>query len=306
MTIEDSVVRNIVKKVIKSQDYRAEILNLINVEFLNFTIEFLKRVVDAKFNSTDITMQWYREAFLNPNSREKDDIAIFSGINMKTIGNSYGTTKKNVVIDASNENFDALQRYVEILVENEQDVELTLTIKFKKVSVDLNISESLIVINALAVKRAAIRGGYWSTAGKRAEKYIMLTLCKMYKVSDENYNSERFVRDKNKEVDREIDFYLVKGNKKFNCEVKLMGKGNPESADAIFSRGSALFVGDKLSEQNKRQADELGVCWVCLNDKEGYKRFEVALKKFEIKYVAYCGDLDKDLDIILNDIFNKS
>ena len=303
MTIEDSVVRNIVKKVIKSQDYRAEILNLINVEFLNFTIDFFKKVVDAKFNSKDITMQWYRQAFMNPNTKEKDDIAIFSGINMKTIENSYGTTKKNVVIDASNDNFDALQKYVEFLVENEKDVELTLTIKFKNVSVDLNISESLIVINALAVKRAAIRGGYWSTAGKRAEKYIMLTLLKMYDVPKSNYDDSHFVKDKKKAVDREIDFYLLKNDIKYNCEVKLMGKGNPESADAIFSRRSNLFVADRLSQQNKKQAEFLGTFWVCLNDKEGYKRFGLAMKKFGIDYKDYSGNLEEDLDKILDDVF---
>jgi len=64
---------------------------------------------------------------------------------------------------------------------------LILTIKFKGVSVDLNINESLIVINSLAVKRAALRGGLWSTAGKRVEKPLMQTLCKLYDVPNENY-----------------------------------------------------------------------------------------------------------------------
>ena len=45
-----------------------------------------------------------------------------------------------------------------------------LAYKLNDVSIDLNINETLIVINALAVKRAALRGGLWSTAGKRVEK----------------------------------------------------------------------------------------------------------------------------------------
>ena len=36
-----------------------------------------------------------------------------------------------------------------------------------------------------------------------------------------------------------------------------MGKGNPESADAIIARNTNVFVADTLSTQNKNQCDEL-------------------------------------------------
>ena len=49
---------------------------------------------------------------------------------------------------------------------------------------------------------------------------------------------------------REVDFYLINDDKFYRCEVKLMGKGNPESADAIFARESSIFVADKLSDLN--------------------------------------------------------
>ncbi|KAA6324494.1 hypothetical protein EZS27_026186 [termite gut metagenome] len=45
MTLTDQVVKNIIKRVIKSQDYRIEIVNLINVEFLQFTIDFFKKML---------------------------------------------------------------------------------------------------------------------------------------------------------------------------------------------------------------------------------------------------------------------
>ena len=32
-----------------------------------------------------------------------------------------------------------------------------------------------------------------------------------------------------------------------------MGKGNPESADAVIARGSKVFIADKPSNTNKRQ-----------------------------------------------------
>lgn len=83
----------------------------------------------------------------------------------------------------------------------------------------------------------------------------MLTLCKLYQVADENYAVT--LKGTKKEIDetsfeREIDFYFKEGKNEYKCEVKLMGKGNPESADAAIARGSRVFVADKLSDTNKK------------------------------------------------------
>ena len=215
----------------------------------------------------------------------------------------YRSATKQIVIEASNEHFESLYNSIQALVENEHEIDLILTIKFQTVSVDLNVSESLIVINTLAVKRAALRGGLWSTAGKQAEKVIMLTLCRLYQVAPKYYNAEHFVKNRNLDVDREIDFYLKNDQKEFKCEVKLMGQGNPESADAIIARNSSLFVADTLSQQNKNQCDQLGVCWVACRDTEGYKRFKSALQRFGIPFTDYIGNLDEDLPRILEELF---
>lgn len=302
MTLTDQVIRNIVARVIKSRDYRIEIVNLINAEFLQFAVDFFKQVVSAKLNSEDITIEWYKRVFMNE-KLPSDDIAINSGLNKKTISNMYRSATKQIVIEASNEHFDSLYHSIQSLVENEHDIDLTLTIKFKGVSVDLNVSESLIVINTLAVKRAALRGGLWSTAGKRAEKYLMLTLCKLYKVEEEYYNAEHFVRNRELDVDREIDFYLKNNGKEYKCEVKLMGQGNPESADAIIARQSDVFVANTLSQQNKNQCEQLGICWIACRDENGFKRFKLALDKFNIPYTNYSGNLDQDLPQVLNEVF---
>lgn len=302
MTLTDQVIRNIVARVIKSRDYRIEIVNLINAEFLQFAVDFFKQVVSAKLNSEDITIEWYKRVFMNE-KLPSDDIAINFGLNKKTISNMYRSATKQIVIEASNEHFDSLYHSIQSLVENEHDIDLTLTIKFKGVSVDLNVSESLIVINTLAVKRAALRGGLWSTAGKRAEKYLMLTLCKLYKVEEEYYNAEHFVRNRELDVDREIDFYLKNNGKEYKCEVKLMGQGNPESADAIIARQSDVFVADTLSQQNKNQCEQLGICWIACRDENGFKRFKLALDKFNIPYTNYSGNLDQDLPQVLNEVF---
>ena len=304
MTINDYITKNIVEHVIKSEDYRIEIVNLLNGEFLQFTIDFFKKVAEAKLNSEDITIEWYKDVFINDPKLPTIDVAVNSGLNMKTISNMYGSGARKIVLDASEEHFETLYDTVHSLVSEEHEIDLTLTIKFRGVSVDLNVQESLIVINTLAVKRASLRGGLWSTAGKKAEKVLMLTLCKLYKVPDANYNSEHFVKDNTLDFDREIDFYLKNNGKDFKCEVKLMGKGNPESADAIIARQSDVFVADTLSTQNKNQCDSLGVKWVACRDIKGYLKFGKILTELGIPHEEYNGDLDIDLPIIFNEIFS--
>ena len=301
MTLTDQIVKNIITRLIKSQDYRIEIVNLINAEFLQFAVDFFKKIVLAKLENQDVTIDWYKKAFMDDNL-PSDEIAINSGLNKKTISNMYGTATKTIVIEAANEHFESLYNSIQSLVEMEKEIDLTLTIKMKGVSVDLNVSESLIVINTLAVKRAALRGGLWSTAGKSAEKYLMLTLCKLYQVPENNYNASHFVKDRGKKVDREVDFYLLNNGNEYLCEVKLMGKGNPESADAIIARDTNVFVADTLSQQNKNQCDQLGVNWVALRNKDDYKRFGLALTKLDILHIEYNGELDVDLPRILDEL----
>ncbi|MDR1141748.1 MAG: CfrBI family restriction endonuclease [Planctomycetaceae bacterium] len=301
MTLNNQIVKNIVTRVIKSQDYRIEIANLINADFLQFAVEFFKKIVNAKLNSENITIDWYKNTFINE-CLPSNDIAINSGLNKKTISNMYGTATKTIVLEAANEHFESLYNCIQKLVETEKEIDLILTIKMKSISVDLNVSESLIVINTLAVKRSALRGGLWSTAGKSVEKYLMLTLCKLYRLPEENYNAAHFVKNKGKKVDREIDFYLLNNGKEYLCEVKLMGKGNPENADSIIARDSNIFIADTLSQQNKNQCDQLGIHWVALRDKDGYKRFGLVLEKLGIPHKDYQDNLDNDLPIILDSI----
>jgi len=171
MTLTQQVTKNIVKKLIKGEDYRIEIVTLINAEFLQFAIDFFKRVASAKLSNKDITVDWYKKEMLSTDLTS-DEIAIHSGLNRKTITNMFNSGRREVVINASYEHYDTLYQAIDDLTKVE-DLNLTLHIKFNKVSVELDINESLIVINTLAVKRAALRGGLWSTAGKQTEGPLM-------------------------------------------------------------------------------------------------------------------------------------
>ena len=303
MTITNYIAKNIIKNLLKGKDYRIEVVNLINAEFLQFSIRFFKKVIDSKLKNKDLTIDWYKKDFLNPHL-SSEEIAIHSGLNKKTIHNMFNSSKKEIVIDAAGRHYDEFYKSIKNLIDKEQDLELMLTIKFKSVSVDLNISESLIVINTLAVKRASLRGGLWSAAGKRVEKPLMQVLCCLYGVPKNNYIIKK--KKTNRKLDtfeREVDFYLVNANQEYKCEVKLMGKGNPESADAVFARQSKIFIADKLSNTNKRQLDSNGIKWLELRRPEGFKKFGNILTHLNIPHKPIPKNIDKKIEDIFNRIF---
>ena len=305
MTLTEQVTKNIIARLIKGQDYRIEVVALINAQFLQFAMDFFEKIVQAKLRNKDV-IDWYKKEFLNP-ALSSEEIAINSGLNKKTITNMFNSATKEVVIDASNEHYEILYNSISQLIENQSEIDLTLTIKFRGVSVELNINESLIVINTLAVKRAALRGGLWSTAGKKVEKPLMQTLCMLFNVPKENYaihlKGVKAKQEDELDFEREIDFYLISNGQNHKCEVKLMGKGNPESADAVIARDSKVFIADKLSDLNKTQLDSLKVNWIELRSENGYQRFEKALQNLGIPCKKFSGDIDKKLTEIFALIF---
>uniref|UniRef100_UPI004047A16E CfrBI family restriction endonuclease n=1 Tax=Aliarcobacter sp. TaxID=2321116 RepID=UPI004047A16E len=236
MTLLPEVAKRIIIKLLNAEDYRTEIFAIINNEFFNYSLNLLKELKEKK--AISLNENWYRENFLD-SSLNKDEIAINAGLNMKSISNAYNTTKKEVVIEASNNNYEIINELINELTVIE-DINITLQINDSESdeNISLNTFEAMLAINNMAVKRAAISGGAWSTAGKRVEKPLMQTLCLLYGVNQSNYSIT--YRGTEAQFDgnfeREIDFYLINDNNHFKCEVKLMGNGNPESADAVIAR----------------------------------------------------------------------
>lgn len=72
MTITEQVAKNIIKKLLRGEDYRIEVVTLINAEFLQFAVDFFKKIVDAKLKSKNITVDWYKKKFLNPELPARD------------------------------------------------------------------------------------------------------------------------------------------------------------------------------------------------------------------------------------------
>jgi len=299
MRLTDVVIQNVIMKLLHGQDYRTEILALINAQFLQYVIEFFGKVVQAKFRNEGIDGDWYKREFLLDPALTSDEIIINAGLNKKTIDNQYGSSSRRVVLEVTPAYYDDLYRAISTLADASDDLDVTLTLRFRGVSIDLNLTESLIVINTLAVKRAQLRGGAWSTAGKRVEKYLMLTLCDLFSVPAADYDLRGLTAQK-----REVDFFVIGGDgRRYACEVKLMGKGNPESADAVIARDSHIFIADMLSALNKTQLDARGVQWVELRAPEGYRKWYAVLSALGVPARAFTGDLAAALPAVFARLF---
>lgn len=287
MTFENEIIKKTVDKLMEGQDYREEIIRSINAVFLDFTIDFFKKIVSAKVDSKDITLDWYKKYFITSNNFSPDEAAIYAGINKKTITNIYGTANKNVVLNVANENFEYLSALIcELEKDADSGLALSIKISYQNVSVDLSLSESLLVINALATKKIQIRGGAWSSIGKKVEKPLIDKLCDAVGIPPENIDNSHFKKDKNKAFDREVDYKLISRTKKvYRIEVKLMGKGNPESADATIARDTDIFVADTLSDQNCNQLKSRGVKYLILKGRtDSIQKFKQILTELDIPF----------------------
>lgn len=287
MTFEKKIILKTIDRLIEGKDYREEIIQSINAIFLDFTINFFKEIVKAKINSESITIDWYKKYFINDNNFDSNEVAIFAGLNKKTITNVYGHVTKNIVINAANENFEYLAKLISELEKDEVNgININITLSYHDVNVNLSLVESLIVINAIATKKIQIRGGAWSSIGKEVEKPLIDKLCELAGVDKKNIDNSHFHKDKKKLFDREVDYKLIsKSGRVYRIEVKLMGHGNPESADATIARDSDIFIADTLSDQNKSQLESLGIKYLVLkNNLNSLNDFKKILNELDIPY----------------------
>ena len=278
VTLRRDMVAGIIRRALSGSDHRDIIVDMLDAAFVSDVISFFEQVVYAKIRDKAITRDWYRNHFLDERL-DKQEFAMNGGLNMKTIGNKHGSTRKQIVIDETQEHYDKFLDLVESLSDDSINIDLSIT--FRDVTVHLDLNESLVVINALAVRRAALRGGFWSAAGKQVEGPLMETLCRVFEVAPKYFTR---ALDEDDSL-REVDYYLLPPDgSNARCEVKLMGKGNPESADAIHARDTDVFVASTLSDTNKRQLDDAGVLWTQLQEPRGFMRFQNTLRILEIPY----------------------
>ncbi len=301
MALSGNALQNILRMILKGEHYRKAVIHQISDDFLKFSVQFFKDIVYAKLDGIGIDEDWYKQYFLEGQFPAKDS-AIYAGLNNKSVFNIYGTSTREVIMKVAPAYYEEMMQRVNELIKSDYgDLDLQLTISYQGVSVNLTLQETMIVVNTLGAKHSEIRGGAWSGLGKRLEIPLMLTLAKLYQVPRANYSGKGLTGES-----REVDFhFLSKSGDQYFCEVKLMGKGNPESADSTIARRSNIFIAQTLSETNRSQLTNRGHHWVELGAADGYKRTFTVFTYLDIPCLEFAGDLDPALDEIIPQVFQE-
>lgn len=295
--LESSLVADVVRLALSGKDHRDVMVRFIDRQFLRQSIDFFGEVVNAKLKQREISTDWYRD-YLIESAKDPAEIAWGSGINLKTVSNKHGSQRRELVLSEAANHLSDFRQLVDSLMEESMNIELRLT--FNDVSVTLDLNESLVVINALAVRRMGMRGGAWSAMGKRVEEPLMEALCRFFRVPDTH-----FTRRTDASAGREVDFFLLREEgEPVKCEVKLMGRGNPESADATAARNTNVFVASTLSNSVKRKLDEDNVMWTELQSPNGLLRFRQTLGAYAIPFVNVDpSDVPAEIERAINETF---
>lgn len=273
---EIELIKRCIFQILLGEDHRELYDQQISREFLIDAIDIFKKVVSSKPRSLTSDLNWYKEAFIE-NEYDKMSQAAHGGTSLKAITNRRHTQRKDVVLQESLRSFELLQSVVNTV--KKSDISLNISISYNDLTKNLDLSESLVLIHALAMRRNQIRGGNWSSLGKQIEKPLLDSMCRIFKIPSEN-----FAGGHRREI-REVDFALfdIHGNQK-KCEVKLMGKGNPEGADSLYARDTDVFIASTLSNTNITQLDESAIEWVELNTRFGFLRFGDVLQRLNIPH----------------------
>lgn len=296
--LDHESIREVVRLALLGADHRDVITALIDRRFLQRAVEFLRTVAEARAQGKTEGSDWYKDRVVRA-AGDKAEVAWAAGTNLKTVSNRRGSQRHDVVVEESLLHLDRFREQVRRVLGSSRQPLIHLTTNGERV--ELDAAESWDVINALAVTRAGLRGGAWSSMGKQVEAPLMETLCRVFRVPETHF-SRWSDRD---DLDREVDFFLMRQDgQAAKCEVKMMGKGNPEGADAVAARGINTFVASSLSESVRRGLDNLNVAWTELQTANGILRFQRTLGGYGIPYAAIdAGMIETEVERALDETF---
>ncbi|HGJ65621.1 TPA: CfrBI family restriction endonuclease, partial [bacterium] len=162
----EKLLSQIIISILEGKDYRPYVLATINKRFIDNAHALLEKVYNAK--KTNKNIDWWITNLIEE-SKTKNEILWFGGLNNKTVTNMMGTGKKEVCIELSKQNVKSLEILIKEFLNNNLP-KILVTIILNNEKVELNEIESLVLVNALAAMKLSIQGGAWSEVGKKTEK----------------------------------------------------------------------------------------------------------------------------------------
>lgn len=244
VTLRKERVEELIRLALNGRDCRDVVIGIIDEAFADDAVRFFQEMAIVKFGTETITFDWYRERFLD---KEIDNVELTESL--------------------------------ESLLDEDVGIDLSLT--WRGVAVHMDLNETLVAINALAIRRAGIRGGACSAVSGQVEAPLMETLCSVFEVDPRFYAYSSRADD----LVREVDFYLLPPDGgRTRCEVKLTAAGNPDGGDGPIARGGRVFVAIALSEQNQTVCDNDDTMWTQLRTANEFLRFQDTLSELGIPH----------------------
>jgi len=283
--------KHIIKLILEGKSHRPYMVSEKSAIYLEFFAKFIEEI-----KNTDplINNKTFENIYINNKSVENQ--LWNSGLNKKTIGDTYGSQSVSTMETAIEEIGPTIKDLAFDLPTSLAEVSFKFKLKDGLISHNMTGIDFFRILLAISTNHAALKGGFASTFGKQIEKSFLLTLCKIFQIKNDNYHAYDMMDNNN--FNRETDFYIIDNNRaQHKIEMKMMGKGNPEGADSLYARGTKIFIADTLSETNKRQCDSNHVYWIELKN-DGWKKFQQVMDQLHIPN-NFDSDYENNLDKIL-------
>lgn len=299
MEFQTATLGSFLQILISGGDVNPELSQYLAEQLRNVAWQIFRDAGKAKFTGGGVDAAWLQDFIRRhvPNSGD-GEIAVNRGRFLPVASDvmNYGeaSVKPIAFPNMETEAVDHLHGII-------PDIGINITVKYNRVSLELTQTEGHILVGLLGEVLLYARDVITSALRKKLELPLMLTLAKLYQVPSGHYAGKGLSGE-----GRDVDFHFIDSSRnRYRCEVKLMGKGNPESADAAIARDTNIFIADTLSSLNKRQLTQRGRHWVELRADEGYRKIFEVFTELGIPCVEFEGDLDQSLDTVIPEVFDE-
>jgi len=214
--------------------------------------------------------EWWKQRLIRENL-DKRQVVWFGGMNFKTIGNTFGSTRLELCREVCLENVDAISDLLKDLPEDFPTPKVTFL--WKGQSVKLTERESFLLIRSVAAMVRTVGAGIWSEVGKQAGDKFLRTLFMKLGIpegplsafSSKGLHYELNIEEKGRAIDAVI---YHEGKTVLGIEFKILGAGNPEIVDEAISRlgEGDVFLVDAITPLMTRKTEERGIRVVLLKD----------------------------------------
>lgn len=250
--MSESYIEDIVKALFKGDNHRKFVLKEVQRRIVDEIERLAKEIIDKKENKSD----WWKNKLIL-DSKNRDDIIWYGGLNKKTLRNLKTNTDKTtieVVRKLCAENYDAIKLTISELPKTYPIPELSFYVNGSRIVLD-KIESFLFLFTIMSMSKA-LTGGIWSEVGKQASNVFIKKCFIELNISDES-NKNIYYKLGETLNNREVDATVYhKGRLVLKMEIKILGGGNPEIVGEAIAVNPNIFIVDQISPRMQKEVNK--------------------------------------------------